>query len=368
MSLDLNKGIKYAYDDICVVPAEISRISSRKEINPYTEDGYLPLFTAPMSTVVDCNNFELFENNKINAIIPRNIPFDERKQKIITSMTWVAVSLDEFINLFLVDQVLISNARVLIDIANGHMLKLFEAVRAVKDLYGSSLEIMIGNIANPLTYKEVYRCGADYVRCSIGSGSCCITASNTAVTYPQASLIDEIYKIKKEIYRESNGQLKWKDLPKIIADGGIRNYSDIIKALVLGADYVMIGGLFGKMLESAASKEYSYGEGSKLLNITSSEVEWRNGSFWHNGREVSICSLMYGMASKKGKEDLGLAKGTAEGIEKTVKIEYTMKGWTDNFTDYLRSAMSYTNSKELDDLRHATAVLVSPFAKQAINK
>lgn len=46
----------------------------------------------------------------------------------------------------------------------------------------------------------------------------------------------------------------FKSLPKIIADGGIRNYSDAIKALALGADYVMIGGLFTRMVESALKR------------------------------------------------------------------------------------------------------------------
>ena len=79
----------------------------------------------------------------------------------------------------------------------------------------------------------------------------CITTSNVSIHYPQASLIDECYNIKKQLLLETEDIL-----PKIIADGGIRNYDHVIKALALGADYVMIGSLFAQCIESAGEKTY----------------------------------------------------------------------------------------------------------------
>ena len=70
----------------------------------------------------------------------------------------------------------------------------------------------------------------------------CLSTSNTGIHYPIASLINDIVQIRDEI------SSKYDKLPKIIADGGIRNYSDAIKALALGSDYVMIGSVFAKML------------------------------------------------------------------------------------------------------------------------
>ena len=52
--------IKLDWNDISIIPETLSSISSRSEINPYL-DGKLPLFTAPMDTVIDENNIEEFE-------------------------------------------------------------------------------------------------------------------------------------------------------------------------------------------------------------------------------------------------------------------------------------------------------------------
>ena len=51
----IKKEIKYSLKDIAIVPAAVSNISSRGECNPYKGD-FLPLFTAPMSSVVDLTN------------------------------------------------------------------------------------------------------------------------------------------------------------------------------------------------------------------------------------------------------------------------------------------------------------------------
>ena len=79
--------------------------------------------------------------------------------------------------------------------------------------------------------------------------------------YPKSrveKLIDECKQIKEELqgemdyYEPGTEFVDVKCLPYLVADGGIKNYCDINKALALGADYVMIGGLFGSLLESSA--------------------------------------------------------------------------------------------------------------------
>ena len=52
---------KFDFDDITLVPETISSINSRKQVNPYNQTGMLPLFTAPMDTVIDRNNFNVYK-------------------------------------------------------------------------------------------------------------------------------------------------------------------------------------------------------------------------------------------------------------------------------------------------------------------
>ena len=75
------------------------------------------------------------------------------------------------------------------------------------------------------------------------------------------------------------------------------------------------------------------------------------------------------MASKAGQIAMkGKKVHTSEGIEKTLPVTYTIGTWVENMIDYLRSAMSYTNSRTLDDLRQAEVVIVSNNTYHSVNK
>ena len=347
------KETLYSYNDITIIPTARSFIESRSECDPYLLDMKLPLFTAPMSTVVNEDNFDIFEDNGINAILPRNIDIKTRL-KYTQEGKWAAYSLKEFEENFCKYEMFHDTWRVLIDVANGHMSKLYELVTKAKKLH-NNIEIMVGNIANPETYETCCHCGVDYVRVGIGAGSGCITSSNTAIHYPMASLVYNCWKVKQHI----NGTTK------IIADGGIRNYSDVIKALALGADYVMIGSLLAQCLESAGQKFYDCDDDglstSYLPDI--STLEYNDGNTWYSTHDISLNEdpigtrifpnlsvYFYGMASKRGQCDISGGKTkTSEGIAKSLPVIYTIEGWTENMIAYMRSAMSYCDIKFISD-------------------
>ena len=374
MGLIKNK-IYYTYEDVTIIPNVVSLVEHRSECIPLDEEGMLPLFTAPMDTVVNSKNFGMFENEMIHAILPGTESLDARIENSIRGR-WSAYSLSEFEKVFCNELEKLdekNKIKALIDIANGHMSKSIDLVRAAKNIYGDNIIIMVGNIANPKTYAEYARVGADYIRIGIGSGCGCLSSSNTGIHMPMATLIDETVEIKKSLEDE------YKKLPKIIADGGIRNYRDIIKALALGADYVMIGSVFAKMLESAAPKSAYSDEWLKLpieieledlTDFTFDNVGWRAK---YNGKEIflgDIRATFYGMASREGQIALNGAKTkTSEGIKKTLPVLYTMHGWSTNFMDYLRSAMSYLGVKDLNGVRdYANVIINSQNAVSAVNK
>ena len=353
----MENKIKYGYDDINIVPEISSSIEHRSEckLEPF-------LFTAPMSSVVNLDNICDFIGQGIIPIIPRNIPLVDRKFFMFsplqnTSLFFIALSLEEVDKLLIKFPIegILHPFHICIDIANGHMQKLLNTIKKLKELYGEKIVIMSGNIANPETYKLYEEAGCDYVRCGIGGGAGCITASNTGVYYPLFSLLEETYKVKKSI----NGKCK------IIADGGIRNYCDIQKAL-LYADYVMLGSMLNKAIESAGKTTYGKSyfitkRGKKILNIFRTIFEF--------GKEVpkekynsvikriksgklEVWKSFYGMSTKRAQSEMGNKKlKTSEGIEFSQKVEYSLEDFMDNENSYLRSAMSYTNSKTLDEYK-----------------
>lgn len=377
---------KLSYDDVTLIPECLTDIESRKECNPYDEDGMLPIFASCMSSVVSIENSLDFNEAKIRVVIPRSYPVEERINYMFwneENLNFTAFSMKEiqenFIdnNIFDKNKIRIADSefdglsrpvKVCIDLANGHMKKLLEMVKKLKEMYGDKIIIMTGNIANPKTYLEYEKAGVDYVRCSIGTGSVCSTSSNTAIHYPVFSLLLEIYGLKK----------KYNCKCKIIADGGIKGYRDIQKALIF-ADYVMIGGLFNKAIESAGDTTY----GNFYWNIRGKKIFRPLKTLLNYGKEVpknkyketiklikenklSVWKQIYGMSTKIAQALILSANTqsvenlkTSEGLLKYQKVEYDIKGWAENETDYLRSAMSYTNSRTLSEFKDCYWIVIT---------
>ena len=379
----------YDLDDLTVIPAVQSKIEHRGEIAPfYTVDGkkYLPVFVSPMECVISEDNFRLYEQNQVIPILPRTVHHDKRV-KYTGEGWWCAYGLEEFVNLFCVEyknfaqtrRLDNSTFRVLIDNANGHMEALPREIKKAKELaekHGYTIVIMAGNVAHPLTYKELSEAGADYCRCAIGSGNCCITASNTSTYMPMGSLIDGCRTLKNEY------NLKC----AIVADGGISNYKRAITALALGADYIMIGSLFGSCFES--SSEFVSADFSERDTINGFDLKhfdaMRFDTSLPDAEKKSLIGIyrptkkIWGMSTRRAQLSIHLAMGrkledfkpkTSEGVEKEVHVQYTLHQWLENFRDYLRSSMSYCNSETLEEYIGKQEIrIMTESAKNAINK
>jgi hypothetical protein len=170
--------MKLDFNDILITPAVTTNVFSRKTIDPF-HDGFLPLFTAPMDTVVDLNNSNIFKEHKINVCLPRGISHTSNE-----FTTFAALSLKEFDAYYLGKARPISSyvEYVLIDIANGHMSSLIESVNIAKSIHGDKLFLMVGNIANPETFRLLSLAGADAIRVGIGNGGGCFTKETKILT------------------------------------------------------------------------------------------------------------------------------------------------------------------------------------------
>lgn len=319
---------KFDFNDILINPVDLSDIDSRSDISVNYESGELPIFAAPMDTVIDDDNIELFTELGINVCLPRGLT---KKYKSGDNNPYVFESygLSEIDNLL--DGSLDSDSvsdYILIDVANGHMRRLYKMVSDFKEKFPSKI-LMVGNIANPNTYKLLSLAGADFIRVGIGNGAGCLTTQQTGVGYPMASLIKECYDLKLDMSRSA----------KIVADGGFQKFSDMNKALSLGSDYVMLGSVLNKTIESSGDNYLKIG-----LKVSKSIAK-----LLHK-RKIKIYKKFRGMSTKEVQKKWGRkVLRTSEGVVRIRPVEYTLNGWVENYTDYLETAMSYSGCVNLGE-------------------
>lgn len=340
----------YSIDEITLIPNHVSYISSRSMCET-RRDGKLPLFVSPMSCLIDETNFSKFEAEGFNVILPRTVDWKIRMTELKKGR-WIAVGFKEAKHLYDCWESEVNRCgsldfvpHILIDQAQGHLVDLLDLCADLKKMLGKNgIRIMTGNIASPDTYLDYAVHGIDYVRCSVGTGHGCTTSCQTGFNYPMGSLLIDIQKVKENaIVTLFDGEMSEDciyTLPKIIADGGFDTNAQIIKALALGADYVMLGEIVGRSVEACGPK-----------------VE-DDSNFQYD--DDFVCTtfkrLYYGMSTHRAQCEINQAAcfpvkdfrpKRAEGIEKFIPVDYKISIWVNAFETDLKSGMSYANAETL---------------------
>ena len=125
------------------------------------------------------------------------------------------------------------------DTAHGHVALLLDMVRRLKaDPATRHVQIIGGNIATTEGAAAFVEAGADAVKVGVGPGSICTTRIVTGVGAPQVTAVHDAWLACKPA-----------DVP-VIADGGLQHSGDIAKAVVAGAESVMVGSLLAGCEES----------------------------------------------------------------------------------------------------------------------
>ena len=358
----------YSLDEIGLIPAEISTIKHRGDVNPFVQSPFggekLPIFVSPMTCLLSANNICQFSQSRVEPILPVISGELDVRTKLPNGSNWLgwtALTLDEFKYHFngcraTEDRVY----HILIDVANGHMKELFDVVKDAKQEYGKDLVVMIGNIANPKTYLECCKARVDYVRVGIGGGTGCTTSVQTGVHTSLPYILEGIKKVKDHISNHERsaeigmaiyGDPEIKELKgfrtKIIADGGVTTTSRAIKCLALGADYVMMGKAFASCKEVNTDRDAFVNEGTLQ---------------WHNH--------YYGQSSERGQvERFGKIKSNPEGSDCWIPVTTNLREFITKFEAALRSAMSYCDAKNLDEfIGKVQYEIMSPAEFNAYNK
>lgn len=257
----MKKGL--TFDDVLLIPQK-SIVSSRKEIEIGTR-----LIASNMESVTNKETIVKLWDAGANGVLHRFDTFENR----LKAVKWlkkrdrnipILVSIGTKDAYYDVQELIDAGAEsIFIDVANAYseqvLVYVNEISQSVPDLKNCS--VVIGNIATPEAAKKIMKKfpWINGLKVGIGPGSACTTRLMTGVGYPQLSTIMEIYKVAKK-YKVN-----------IISDGGIAKPADFVKAIVAGADYVMMGKEFARTRDNTASnngKEYygSSSEGNKLKN------------------------------------------------------------------------------------------------------
>ncbi len=299
------------YDDISLIPTEISRIKSRTKTKTNCEflgrNLSLPVISSPMDTVTGIEMAKALTEQGCLGILNR---FDSSLNEILTKKTDGVRGVSIALNTSLDDiKKLAENGYIIcIDTANANNNEVLKKTEEIKNV--CDVKIIVGNIAQGDSLSQLENSGADAVRVGIGGGSVCTTSIQTGIGIGQVSSILDV------LSKRDEKKLKI----KIIADGGIKSPGDIAKALALGTDVVMLG----RML--AGTRE------------TPGEVIKYADQLWKKYRG----SASFGV--KMRNEFI-------EGEETMIPYKGAVKNVIDGISDGLRSSMSYMNCLSLDELK-----------------
>ena len=308
-------------DDVLLLP-HYSDIRSRSEVDISTDLGNglrleLPIISSPMDTVSEDLMARATSEEGACSIIHRYNTPEEQAELVGHARVNGAENIGFAVGvgddlLYRVCECLAAGATfVCVDVAHGHHIMMKEALQTIRDAIGDDLHIMAGNVATLKGINDLADWGANSVRCNIGGGSICSTRVQTGHGHPGLQTIIDCSHTDRDV--------------KIIADGGIRNSGDIVKALAAGADAVMLGSLLSGTKETPG-EVYTRQDGTKYKTYR-------------------------GMASKEAQVEWRGKYSSFEGVSSTVPYRGKVRNVLADLDRGIRSGLSYSGVRSIQELQ-----------------
>lgn len=209
-----------------------------------------------------------------------------------------------------------------LDVAHGHSESAIAAIKKFKSAFGN-VPLIAGNVATKEATEDLISAGADSVKVGIGAGAVCTTRMVAGAGMPQFTAVVNCAEVGLRM-----------GVP-VIADAGLREPGDVVKALAAGASAVMSGVLFAGTDESPGYfivkdgikyKEYR-GMASKGANISRRRLD------------------------KPDLESEEVADIVAEGSESVVPYKGSVADVVNQIIGGVRSGMSYSGASNLEEFR-----------------
>lgn len=320
---DVSLGLSYG--DVLLVPQR-SPVDSRDDVDLGTriaDDLPLatPLLSAPMDTVTESDTAVALAEHGGFGTIHRFTDIDTQAAEVRTASAagasvGAAVGIAEDYH-DRATSVLEAGADCLVvDVAHGHLDRCLDAVEDLTDSL-PDVPLVAGNVATRAGVRDLAARGVDCVKVGIGPGSHCTTRKVAGAGVPQLTAVDACASAAREagVYT--------------IADGGIRSSGDAVKALMAGADAVMMGRLF-------AGTEEAPGE---IVEV--------------DGTRYKVSRGMATTAANEARDDKAADATTAadEGVEALTEYKGPLGAVVEEFTAGMRSGLSYCGGHTIEAAR-----------------
>ncbi len=323
------------YDDVLLLPDASDVVPS--EVSTTTQltrniSIAVPLVSSAMDTVTESEMAIAMAKAGGIGIIHRNLSIEAQVThvKLVKNVGLAGAAVGVGDDGFARAQALIEAGVdvVVVDTAHGHHRAVLDSIARIKK-FSPTTEVIGGNVATRAGAQALINAGADAVKVGVGPGSICTTRVVAGVGVPQVTAILEAAKACNKA-----------GIP-LIADGGLQYSGDIVKALVAGANSVMLGSLLagceespGELIEISGVKYKAYrGMGSL-------------GAMQSRGEQKSYSKDRY-MQDDVLSED----KLVPEGIEGKVAFRGSVAEVVHQLVGGLRSGMGYAGAPDIETLR-----------------
>lgn len=331
--VEYNRGL--SYDDVLLVPKR-SPIDSRQDVklNTFLTDELeleKPLISAPMDTVTETDMAIALGECGGLGTIHRFMSVEEQAEEVMEAVradvpVAAAIGIDEDY-MARAQEVRSAGARALVvDVAHGHLTKTLQTVGEISASFDDTT-VIAGNVATKEGVRDLAQAGVDVVKVGVGPGSHCTTREVTGVGVPQFTAVSTCAQEAR-----THGV-------SVIADGGIRTSGDAVKALMTGANAVMMGSFFMGTDESP-------------------------GKVVKDEKEDRPVKITHGMASENANEersDKDVKTTVEEGVVKKTPWKGPVKPLIEEFAAGIRSGLSYCGGPTIGQARQkAEFIEVTP--------
>ncbi len=219
---------------------------------------------------------------------------------------------------------------IVVDVAQGHGKGVLDMIAQLKgEPAAAHVDVIGGNVATKAGAQALVDAGADGVKVGVGPGSICTTRVVAGVGVPQVSAIYDAARACKKA-----------GVP-VIGDGGLQYSGDIAKALVAGADTVMLGSLLAGVEESPGELVFTNGKQFKTYRGMGSL-----GAMSSRGPKKSYSKDRYSQADVGSDDQL-----IPEGVEGQVPYRGPLAAVAHQLVGGLRQSMYYVGAASIPELQ-----------------